>query len=139
MLNRTILFTAPVAIHGICNEPPVAAVAAKAPSWPRVVRIFGLGSDIGGSLRVPAHFSGISSLKPTSPRLTGLDNPAYFDSGQEAIIAQSGPMARTVADLDLGMRILAAPGQETFDSLVPPVPLGESASVTHCGVAGRDV
>ncbi len=95
---------------------------------------FGLGSDIGGSLRVPSHFCGIATIKPTSPRLSGLDNPRYFDSGQEAIIAQAGPMARTVADVDLGLRILAAPGQEAIDATVPPVPLGDPRRVQVRGL-----
>ena len=83
---------------------------------------FGMGSDIGGSLRVPAHFCGITTLKPTTLRLTGLDNPAELENGMEAIIAQSGPMARTVADVALGMQIFAAPGQELLDPMIPPVP-----------------
>jgi len=90
---------------------------------------FGLGSDIGGSLRIPAHYCGIASLKPTSHRLTGLDNPNYFHSGQEAIPSASGPMARTVADVALGYSILAAPGQELFDSTVPPVPAGDPSAI----------
>src|SRR5262249_59062893 len=80
------------------------------------------GGDLGGSLRVPAHFCGICTLKPTSLRLTNLDNPPHLGAhGQEAIINQDGVLARSVADLALGMRILAAPGQELFDPDVPPV------------------
>lgn len=82
----------------------------------------GLGSDIGGSIRVPAHFCGIHGIKPTAHRLTSLDNPRFFDSGQEAIPAQPGPLARRVEDLVLAMSVLAAPGQELFDVSVPPVP-----------------
>ncbi len=82
----------------------------------------GLGADIGGSIRVPAHFSGIHGIKPTSGRLTGLDNPAFFHSGQEAILPQLGPMARHVEDLELAMSVLAAPGQEKLDYSIPPVP-----------------
>jgi fatty acid amide hydrolase len=83
---------------------------------------FGMGADIGGSLRVPAHFCGITTIKPTTLRLTGMDNPAELGNGMEAIVAQSGPMARTVADCALGMQIFAAPGQELIDPLIPPVP-----------------
>jgi fatty acid amide hydrolase len=94
----------------------------------------GLGSDIGGSLRVPAHFCGIATIKPTAFRLTGKDNPAFFANGQEGIIAQSGPMARTVADVILGFKILSAPGQETFDTFVPPVPWRDPADVRIQGM-----
>jgi fatty acid amide hydrolase len=53
----------------------------------------GLGTDIGGSLRLPAHACGIHSLKPTSRRLTMVGPESLF-SGQEAIIAQPGPLTR---------------------------------------------
>lgn len=94
----------------------------------------GMGGDIGGSLRVPAHFNGIATIKPTSPRLSGLDNPRYFANGQEAIIAQIGPMARTIADVVLGLQIMAAPGMERLDPRVPPVPLGDPQRVTIAGM-----
>ncbi len=90
----------------------------------------GMGGDIGGSLRVPAHFCGLATLKPTSGRLTNLDNPSHLaESGQEAIINQQGPLARSVADVMLAMRILAAPGQEQFDVIVPPVPWPDPTQV----------
>ncbi len=90
----------------------------------------GLGTDIGGSIRVPAHCCGIHGLKPTSGRLTLLGT---FDEtilpGQEAILAQPGPLARHVADLALAMQILAAPGLERLDPSIAPVPWREPAAV----------
>ena len=95
----------------------------------------GLGSDLGGSIRVPAHFCGIHGLKPTSGRLTNEGVPAHlFATGQEAIIAQPGPMARTVADLVLTMAILTAPSQKATVDLVPPVPWRDPAKVKVDGL-----
>jgi fatty acid amide hydrolase len=83
----------------------------------------GLGADFGGSIREPSHFCAVQGLKPTAWRLTKFDTrPGIFAGGQEGIVPQPGPMARSVADLALAMRILAAPGLELIDSSVPPVP-----------------
>jgi fatty acid amide hydrolase len=82
----------------------------------------GLGSDLGGSVRIPAHFCGIHGLKPTTGRLTNLDTPAEFFSGQEVIIPQTGPIARKVEDLALAMGVLCTPVLEALDPTVPPVP-----------------
>lgn len=55
-------------------------------------------SDIGGSLRIPAHFSGIYSLKPSYFRLSHLGTTSYKPVNHE-ICPLSGPMAQNVADL----------------------------------------
>ena len=88
----------------------------------------GLGSDIGGKLALPANACGICSLKPTSGRLT---MAGHFDPlpGQEAILAQPGPMARHVSDLDMAFRFLATPEQCTVDPAVPPLPASDPAAV----------
>ena len=94
----------------------------------------GLGGDIGGSIRLPAHFCGLYSLLPTARRLTGLDTAHYAEvAGQEAIIAQSCPIARSVEDLRLAMSILAAPGLNALDPSVPPVPW-PSSTVSLAGL-----
>lgn len=90
----------------------------------------GLGADFGGSIREPAHFCGIHGFKPTSRRLTMQDTRYdLFAIGQEGIVAQSGPMARSVADLTLAMNILAAPGQDAIDAAIAPVPWRDPADV----------
>ena len=82
----------------------------------------GLGSDSGGSVRVPAHFTGICSLKPTPGRIPGRGHlPPCV--GPFSILGAIGPMARTMGDINLLFHVLA--GQDPHDPISPPVPLRE--------------
>jgi amidase len=82
----------------------------------------GLGSDSGGSVRVPAHFTGICSLKPTPGRIPGTGHlPPCV--GPFSILGAIGPMARTIADVSLMFRALG--GQDSNDPVSPPVNLRE--------------
>lgn len=68
----------------------------------------GLGSDLSGSIRVPAHFCGIAGLKPTAGRVP-MDGHTPPASGVVSLGATIGPMARTVADLALLFEVIANP------------------------------
>ena len=95
----------------------------------------GLAADIGGSIRTPAHFCGIQGLRPTSGRLTNLDSPPeLFFPGMDAVVLDPGPMARTVADLELAMQVLAAPGLEKVDPKIAPVPWPDPHAVSIEGL-----
>ncbi len=77
-----------------------------------------LGSDIGGSLRAPAHYCGVFSHKPSldliPQRGAGYpETPAIATRGELAVI---GPMARSAADLALGLSVLAGP-DEMWDGI----------------------
>lgn len=80
----------------------------------------GIGSDGGGSIRIPAHFCGIAGLKPTPGRVPGTGHfPRLgFPVG---MVTTVGPMARTVEDLRLLFSVLAAYDPE--DPFSVPVPL----------------
>lgn len=80
----------------------------------------GVGSDGGGSIRVPAHFSGICGLKPTPGRipLTGHFPPC---GGAFTWLGVVGPMARTVADVRCLFEVMAGP--DAGDPLCAPAPL----------------
>jgi Asp-tRNA(Asn)/Glu-tRNA(Gln) amidotransferase A subunit family amidase len=66
----------------------------------------GIGSDLAGSIRIPAHFCGIAGLKPTTGRVPA-EGQFPPSSGPYSLGAVIGPMARTVADLRLLFRVLA--------------------------------
>ncbi|HEY5837650.1 MAG TPA: amidase, partial [Pyrinomonadaceae bacterium] len=70
----------------------------------------GLGSDLSGSIRVPAHFCGIAGLKPTTGRVA-MDGHTPAAPGVVALGASIGPMARRVQDLALLFKVLAEPTQ----------------------------
>ncbi|MGB7824312.1 MAG: amidase [Candidatus Sulfotelmatobacter sp.] len=80
----------------------------------------GVGSDGGGSIRVPAHFSGICGLKPTPGRIP---STGHFpvSAGPFASIGVVGPMARTVADLKIIFEAMQGP--DVGDTNAAPVPL----------------
>ncbi len=82
----------------------------------------GIGTDIGGSIRVPAHFSGVCGLKPTNDRWSNLGSQGAMP-GQEGVRGQTGPMGRTVADLALLMAVASSEQQSLLDPRVPPLPL----------------
>ena len=83
---------------------------------------FGLGNDIGGSLRNPAYCCGIASLKPTQGRIPHASSIEPLDAGMavQAMLVE-GPMARSAADLRLGLSILA--GRDIRDPRTVDAPL----------------
>jgi len=82
----------------------------------------GIGSDGGGSIRVPAHFCGICGLKPTPGRIpsTGHIPPGNSSFGWLGVV---GPMARTAADLRILFEVLAGP--DPGDPFSVPTPIKE--------------
>jgi amidase len=82
----------------------------------------GVGSDGGGSIRVPAHFCGICGLKPTPGRIPAT---GHFPAGVGAFawIGVVGPMARTIADVRALFEVMAGP--DPGDALSAAVPIRE--------------
>ena len=82
----------------------------------------GIGTDIGGSIRYPAHCCGIAGIKPTMGRI-----PWHAPYGFTDELRQSGPMARSVDDLILSLPLMS--GWHWRDPSAPPAPLGNPDDV----------
>src|SRR5213595_1058005 len=113
-------------LYGRTNNPwdltrtPGGSSGGEAAAIASGMSAAGVGSDGGGSIRVPAHFSGICGLKPTPGRIPAT---GHFPSsvGPFALLGVVGPMARTVRDLQLMFEVMQGP--DIGDPHAAPVPL----------------
>lgn len=87
-----------------------------------------LGSDIGGSLRIPAHFCGVFSFKPSEHRVPATGHIPELPGQPKALrhMCTYGPIARSVDDLRLALSLIAGP--DGIDRETPPVPLDSAHS-----------
>jgi amidase len=115
-------------LHGRTNNPwdlertPGGSSGGESAAIAAGLSAAGLGSDSGGSVRVPAHFTGICSLKPTPGRIPGRGHlPPCV--GPFSTLGAIGPLARTMADVSLLFRTLS--GQDQHDPVSPPIALRE--------------
>lgn len=115
-------------LHGRTNNPwdlsrtPGGSSGGEAAAIAAGLSSVGIGSDSGGSVRVPAHFTGICSLKPTPGRIPGRGHlPPCV--GPFSTLGSIGPMARTMGDVALLFRTLS--GQDPLDPTSPPIALHE--------------
>jgi amidase len=113
-------------LHGRTNNPwdversPGGSSGGESAAIAAGMSAGGLGSDSGGSVRVPAHFTGICALKPTPGRIPGRGHlPPCV--GPFSTLGAIGPMARTMGDVSLLFGVLS--GQDPGDPASPPVAL----------------
>jgi amidase len=104
------------AVYGTTNNPhdptrtPGGSSGGSAAALAMGFTPIELGSDIGGSIRVPAHYCGVTGHKPSYGIVPGHGQiPGMPGTLSQADLAVSGPMARTTEDLALGLRVLAGP------------------------------
>lgn len=119
-------------IYGTTNNPwdhrrtPGGSSGGSAAALASGFGALSIGSDIGGSLRTPAHFCGVYAHKPTlglaaSRGMVPPHGPAYPAESDLAVV---GPMARTARDLTLLLDVMAGPDPLTvgaaYDLTLPP-------------------
>ncbi len=113
-------------LYGRTNSPwdpertPGGSSGGEAAAIASGMSAAGVGSDGGGSIRIPAHFSGICGLKPTPGRIPSTGH--YPESGGPfAFLGVVGPMARTVSDLKVLFEVMQ--GADDGDPCAVPVRL----------------
>jgi Asp-tRNA(Asn)/Glu-tRNA(Gln) amidotransferase A subunit family amidase len=79
------------------------------------------GSDMGGSVRIPASFCGIVGLKPSFGRIPFTILPSQFDS-----LSHFGPLARTIDDAALFLDVTQGPDERDIQSLKPRLSIPEA-------------
>jgi len=107
------------AIYGVTRNPwnlertPGGSSGGSAAALAAGFGALSLGSDIGGSLRVPAHFTGTLSLKPSHGLVPsrGHTPPGFAPLPREVDLAVVGPMARSAADLTRLLDVIAGPDE----------------------------
>ena len=90
-----------------------------------------IGSDTGGSIRLPAHFCGIAGIRPTAGRVSRAGHAIGPGTATDALTT-IGPLARRVEDLVRVLPLLVGP--DGLDPFVVPVPLGDPAGVSLDGL-----
>jgi amidase len=106
-------YTAENPVYGRTNNPydlarsPGGSSGGCAAAVAACLTSASLGSDLAGSIRIPAHFCGVAGLKPTAGRVPGHGHVPPM-SGPYALGASLGPLARGVEDLELLFGVLAA-------------------------------
>ncbi len=109
------------AIYGITRNPwdlertPGGSSGGSSAALAAGFGALSLGSDIGGSLRVPAHFTGIAALKPSHGVVPsrGHTPPGFPALAREVDLAVVGPMARSAADVARLFDVIAGPDELT--------------------------
>ncbi|XP_072276682.1 vitamin D3 hydroxylase-associated protein-like [Pyxicephalus adspersus] len=86
--------------------------------------ILGIGTDIGGSIRLPSSFCGIAGFKPSPKRLSIRGVRPCVD-GMTMVSTCIGPMARDVDGVVLAMKALLCEEMFRLDPNVPPIPFNE--------------
>lgn len=121
-------------IHGRTNNPYDFALTSGGSSGGAAAIVaaggspFDIGSDTGGSIRVPSHFCGTVGLMPTAGRVPKeghiLPRGGFVDD-----MSVLGPIARRVEDLELVLRVISVPDPRETQTIPLPLRRSDSADV----------
>jgi amidase len=90
------------------------------------------GSDIGGSIRIPAAFCGVFGHKPSFGLVPKRGHGFPGTDGAEIDLAVVGPLARTAADLDLALGVLAGPDAGAAVAWHATLPAARPSRLAEC-------
>jgi amidase len=105
-------------IYGTTNNPwnleltPGGSSGGSSAALAAGIGYISVGSDIGGSIRIPSHFCGIYGHKPTLDLVSGNGHSPGGDQGSPgytALLSACGPMARSAVDLREALKVLGGP------------------------------
>jgi amidase len=124
-------------VHGRTNNPydlartPGGSGGGGAAAIAAGLSPIEIGADLGGSIRLPCHFSGIAGIRPTTGRapMTGYFPPSL---GWISHYCAPGPMARTVEDLAVALPVISGP--DWMDAAVHDMPLRDWNGVSVKGL-----
>ena len=85
----------------------------------------GFGTDIGGSIRIPAAFNGLYGIRPSAGRMP-YEGMANSMDGQNSLLSVVGPISHSVASLRLAMKSLLSQQPWLYDPLVVEMPWRDS-------------
>ena len=127
-------------LHGLTFNPWDPAITCGGSSGGAGASIaagigaIGHGNDIGGSLRWPAYCNGIATIKPTQGRIAAFNPSAPAERPLMAqFMSSQGPLAREVADVRLGLEVMAR--RDPRDPWWVPAPLPEASAARRIKVA----
>ena len=121
-------------VWGTTNNPhhvsraPGGSSGGEAAALASHMSVLGLGTDIGGSIRVPAAFCGVTGLKPTIFRWSNVGSHGALP-GQEVVRSQLGPLARSVSDLVFYWNAISPLDHAALDPRVPPLASPDPSNV----------
>ncbi|OZI71605.1 amidase [Bordetella genomosp. 12] len=117
-------------LHGRTRNPHLSRITAGGSSGGAASAVaagmgaIAHGTDIAGSVRYPAYACGVHGLRPTPGRIPAFNRTSPSRPIGQQMMGVTGPLARTIADLELALQVMSVAGHD--DPLWVPAPLAGS-------------